>query len=273
MHGDDAIAALQRLEDVLVFALVFTIVSLPHYRLARDDARVGFDSRDDVELICDDAVAMGHRRLQSVVDDSIRIIRNTVPDKATAFRHDATIVDAVVSYSQFKIIPGVAIVETNCRNKDRVACAFGIGDVGLHFPYVGIASRTSVRIGGILVKAQIQFHDAVAMVSIGQCIPCILHLVGMIESPSVPFKFLMARSDRFHHVVAMGNLDGLVNNMEARFKHLVFNHLTLRNHFSRWQLIEITGGFGFEILILGRQHRNLHRTHNIGATSGLSNEA
>ena len=136
MHGDDAVAALHCLENMLIITFFLTIMLLPPNWATRHNAFFAITRRDDVQLVGNDAVAVGDCGLQGIINDGILIIWHAMPNKAPTLRPFAAVNEGIVAQNKVEIIPSVAIIGTYSRHKHRIDGTFGIGIVGLHFPNV-----------------------------------------------------------------------------------------------------------------------------------------
>ena len=73
VHGDDAITTLLRKERMLIITRFLAIVFLPPNGLARNDALLTRLWRDNGKVVGNNAVTMGHRRIQRVVNHGILV--------------------------------------------------------------------------------------------------------------------------------------------------------------------------------------------------------
>ena len=263
MQSNDTIAALLRLESVIIITFFIAPLAVPPNLMTRNDAFLTRNWRDDVQLISNDAVAMGGRRLQGIIHDRILI------NETAALRHGAAINEGCIAQGKFKIIPSVAIFGIGGGHKQRISCAFGINVVGFHFPNVGIATDSVVGIRGIIVKTEFQIHNAIAAKLIAQGNGGKLCLVGMVEGHSVPHILLMAPSNRIRHMVAVIDFNRLVNGVSTGFINHIFNRLALRYDFARFRnRIGIAGRDGGKPLVFSRYDGNHHGADEI-LTAGI----
>ena len=121
---------------MLIITFFLTIMLLPPNGATRHNAFFAITRRDDVQLVGNDAVAVGDCGLQRIINDGILIIRHAMPNEAATLRPLAAVNESIVAQGKVEIIPSVAIIGTDSRHKHRIDGTFRIGMVGLHFPNV-----------------------------------------------------------------------------------------------------------------------------------------
>ena len=138
----------------------------------------------------------------------------------------------------------------------------------IHLPLVGVTGDSIVRVGSKFIEIELQFHHTIAVRHVGERYRCILRLVGMVERHPMPLIRLMARSNGFHHMVAMIDDNRLMNGMQAWIVSLIINHLCLGNHLTRLQSEGIASFNSIEPFFRFSDYCDHHRTHII-ITTGI----